>query len=280
MSAVQPALQRDADLRAELDGQREANRALMVDLENAETELRVYRRENGRLKTELEKARGQHIGQGDANRVFDHWCQRFGKRKGTKFGEARQRKVKARLREGFSADDLCKAVDGCHRAPFQLFSKHVAKPHPQATRRDGLDYICQDEASVERFVQIAEHGPEDEQMSRQTGGAKVVPIRRDRRPDRTALDLADHLEFASGLSVRDHGFGRWSAQCPSHDDSDPSLSIRECEDGTILIHCFAGCTTEEVVKSIGWEMRDLMGGGVTSRDREARYQAAFSGERK
>ena len=34
------------------------------------------------------------------------------------------------------------------------------------------------------------------------------------------------------------GPGRWLASCPAHDDRRASLSIRELDDGTVLIRCF------------------------------------------
>lgn len=46
------------------------------------------------------------------------------------------------------------------------------------------------------------------------------------------------------------------ARCPGHEDRGPSLSVRE-EDGKILVHCFAGCTTRDVVDALGLELRDL-----------------------
>ena len=49
----------------------------------------------------------------------------------------------------------------------------------------------------------------------------------------------------------------YKACCPAHADSIPSLSIREDEDGKVLIHCFAGCEPEEVLAKIGLGMKDL-----------------------
>jgi hypothetical protein len=51
------------------------------------------------------------------------------------------------------------------------------------------------------------------------------------------------------------------ALCPSHPDGrTPALSIGEGDDGRVLLHCFGGCTAEEVTAALGLTMRDLMNG--------------------
>jgi hypothetical protein len=63
-------------------------------------------------------------------------------------------------------------------------------------------------------------------------------------------------EFLASLSgVRRRG-NYWMARCPSHDDTNPSLSVSEAED-RILINCHAGCPPEQVVAAVGWSMADL-----------------------
>lgn len=57
--------------------------------------------------------------------------------------------------------------------------------------------------------------------------------------------------------VKPTGHGRWLARCPSHDDRQPSLSVRELEDGRLLVHCFAGCEIGQVVGAIGLGLADL-----------------------
>jgi CHC2 zinc finger len=54
---------------------------------------------------------------------------------------------------------------------------------------------------------------------------------------------------AKALNGRRSGAG-WMARCPAHRDRSPSLSIRE-SDGRLLIHCFAGCTQEDVIVALG-----------------------------
>ncbi|WP_162622754.1 CHC2 zinc finger domain-containing protein [Salinisphaera orenii] len=53
------------------------------------------------------------------------------------------------------------------------------------------------------------------------------------------------------------GKDQWLACCPAHADRTPSLSIRETDDNTLLLHCFAACTAAEVVHGVGLEVRDL-----------------------
>jgi hypothetical protein len=51
----------------------------------------------------------------------------------------------------------------------------------------------------------------------------------------------------------------WKAQarCPAHEDRRPSLAVAEGVDGWAVIHCRAGCKTEDVVKAMGLRWADL-----------------------
>lgn len=57
--------------------------------------------------------------------------------------------------------------------------------------------------------------------------------------------------------VYSRGQGSWSACCPAHDDSSPSLSIRETSNGTLLLFCHAGCDVHRIVASVGLELSAL-----------------------
>jgi hypothetical protein len=67
-----------------------------------------------------------------------------------------------------------------------------------------------------------------------------------------AISLINRLDHCR--KVRD---GEWIARCPAHDDRSPSLSIKDEGDGRTLIHCFAGCGANEILKSVGMELQDL-----------------------
>ncbi|PTR15060.1 hypothetical protein C8R31_10486 [Nitrosospira sp. Nsp2] len=58
-------------------------------------------------------------------------------------------------------------------------------------------------------------------------------------------------------NIRQTGRGRWIAPCPAHDDRRPSLAIRELDDGRVLIHDFAGCSTRDVLAAVGLTLEDL-----------------------
>lgn len=57
--------------------------------------------------------------------------------------------------------------------------------------------------------------------------------------------------------VKQTGHCRWHARCPAHDDHGPSLTIRELDDGRILVHCFADCPTLEVLDAVGLDYSAL-----------------------
>ena len=61
-------------------------------------------------------------------------------------------------------------------------------------------------------------------------------------------------ELGCGPRGPEHKF---TARCPVHEDKRPSLSVSVGEDGTILLKCFAMCSTEEIATKIGVSMADL-----------------------
>jgi hypothetical protein len=64
-------------------------------------------------------------------------------------------------------------------------------------------------------------------------------------------DLIGRLDKVKGRN------GRYTASCPAHKDRSPSLALRELDDGRILLHCFGGCATDEVLGAIGLTLTDL-----------------------
>ena len=62
------------------------------------------------------------------------------------------------------------------------------------------------------------------------------------------------LSRLHGVKKAGHG---WSARCPAHGDQKASLSVSEGSDGTALLKCHAGCSTDAVLAALGLKLRDL-----------------------
>jgi hypothetical protein len=55
--------------------------------------------------------------------------------------------------------------------------------------------------------------------------------------------------IAKALGGRKAG-GGWMARCPSHDDREPSLSIRDADECKVLVRCHAGCDQRRVITTL------------------------------
>ena len=91
-----------------------------------------------------------------------------------------------------------------------------------------------------------------------------------------AQDVLDRLEQVTGSN------GKWTARCPAHQDNSPSLAITEAYD-RVLIHCFAGCETEDVIATIGLSLADLfynkLVGNELTEGKRRRYEEVLITER-
>lgn len=65
--------------------------------------------------------------------------------------------------------------------------------------------------------------------------------------------LENFLALLDG--VKQSGTG-YIALCPAHDDTNPSLSV-SMKNNRILVKCFAGCKTKDIVKALGLKLNDL-----------------------
>ena len=68
------------------------------------------------------------------------------------------------------------------------------------------------------------------------------------------MKIGDFLEWLKGVTPA--GEGSWVACCPAHGDEHPSMSVT-LRDGKILVHCHTGCSSEDIVSSLGLQMKDL-----------------------
>lgn len=90
----------------------------------------------------------------DVKLVFDHWREVMGHplAKLGDNGSKRYRAVAGRLKDGYSVDDLRKAVEGCKRTPWNMGE------NDRGGIFDDLELICRDAAHVDRFLSVALNG--------------------------------------------------------------------------------------------------------------------------
>lgn len=80
--------------------------------------------------------------------VFSHW-QAEHHHPNSKLDDKRRKRIKARLAEGFTADDLCRAISGA-KGDSWLMGKN-----PSKKRYDGIDTLLRDAAQVERLRDLS-----------------------------------------------------------------------------------------------------------------------------
>jgi hypothetical protein len=65
---------------------------------------------------------------------------------------------------------------------------------------------------------------------------------------------ARRLARALGYTAKPGGDGNFRCRCPGpmhrHGDLSPSLSVKDGRNGRPLLHCFAGCSHEEIVAAL------------------------------
>ena len=85
----------------------------------------------------------------------------------------------------------------------------------------------------------------------------------------TAYDILADLEATLDKCTRRGD--TLKARCPAHEDKTPSLSVTiSANSDCVLLHCFTGCQTEDIVDALGWKMRDLFATDDAWRSNEAR----------
>lgn len=59
------------------------------------------------------------------------------------------------------------------------------------------------------------------------------------------------LILSASRKVKKTGPASWICCCTGHEDRTPSMTVRELEDGRVLVHCFGGCTVEQILTGAG-----------------------------
>ena len=58
--------------------------------------------------------------------------------------------------------------------------------------------------------------------------------------------------------VRETGGGQYSCRCPAHEDKSNSLGIKQGDGDRIMMNCFAGCQTQDVLSAVGLSFKDIL----------------------
>jgi len=84
--------------------------------------------------------------------------------------------------------------------------------------------------------------------------------------------LDDFLLLLKG--VKAESAGQYKALCPGHEDTDRSLSVKQA-DGKLLIKCFAGCETANILKALNLTLADLFLNGHESKPQPHQIEAVY-----
>jgi uncharacterized protein YdaU (DUF1376 family) len=85
---------------------------------------------------------------GSVGMVFTYWQNQRGHEK-AKLDDRREKAIKARLKDGYSVEDLCRAVDGIAKSP------HHMGQNDSRTVYDDIELICRSAANVDKFRKLA-----------------------------------------------------------------------------------------------------------------------------
>lgn len=81
--------------------------------------------------------------------VFAYWQNVMGHPK-AKLDRKRRDKITHRLKDGYSTDDLMRAIDGCAKSP------HHMGQNDRGTVYDDIELICRDAPHVDKFIKLAD----------------------------------------------------------------------------------------------------------------------------
>lgn len=109
------------------------------------------------------------LGSSEGDQVFAEWKRVFGKTAGAIFTSEREKKVKARLKEGYTLERLFKAIRGCKSSP------HHMGQNDTGTVYDDLELICRDGKHVETFEGFADRAAAGVPASKPQRAGGLVP---------------------------------------------------------------------------------------------------------
>jgi hypothetical protein len=260
-----------------------------MDLQNMTSNLLAKDREIGRLKAQLEKQAVQDPDAGPIKDLLVFYKLELGKssRFDIKPAGKRWKLADAALKRW--GEERCRhAIIGLRLKPWSGPRGRSAEQYPGSQRYDDVEHVFGDEVRFERCERVWEEqfqpsfdtevievpdvgGGADSRDARlgPVAGTHVsvrvsaTPSARQERPwpELCPWDkIIDRLRGLDRKIVTSGNPDQIMAQCPAHDDNHPSLAVGRKPDGTVGLHCFGPCKTEDVLAVLGLEWRDLWDG--------------------
>jgi len=89
--------------------------------------------------------------------VFEHWRVRMGKPR-ARLDQKRRSKIRQRLCDGYSVQDLIDAIEGCAISPFHngAEQRHQNERYSATAVYDDIELICRDAKHVDQFISLIE----------------------------------------------------------------------------------------------------------------------------
>lgn len=191
--------------------QRMAKGAL-IDLENAETELRALRRRVKKLEADLEGKRKADPRMAEAADVFEYWTATQKRPERCLFTADRQRLLLARLHEGHTVPELKEAIDGAVVAAYER----------DGVRYDGIGTIFKGGESVRMHRAKAQANKAD--------GSNLSPS-----------ELVRRIAKLAGEPAYSEAMGHYLFDCPVC-NTEQALTMQV--NGSLTMAC-AHCGAEE-----------------------------------
>jgi uncharacterized protein YdaU (DUF1376 family) len=88
---------------------------------------------------------------GPTARVFQHWQTVMDKPR-AQLDAKRSKAIAGRLKDGYTPEQLCRAIDGCRQDSFSMGQNDRNTPY------NDIELICRDGSKVDRFIAIADRG--------------------------------------------------------------------------------------------------------------------------
>jgi len=157
---------------------------------------------------------------------------------------------------------------------YKVTDGHFAEFLPaslETITEDRIDQLLREnsraDVSGDSLCQICAAAPTT--TTTRSGSVNSLPRSPLKPRDRCQLNTREHLErehlererpinqVLKALSNVKGDGPQYSARCPAHEDNTNSLSVSTDDRGNVLLYCHAGCSTDDIVASLGMSMSQL-----------------------